>query len=278
MVAKVEWHLGELYPRAGFIVTNMTRPAERVVAFYNQRGTAEQHIKGGKHAVTWTRLSRRRIAAHAVRLQLHALACNLANVLRTLALPEDLKHWSQTTLRDRLVKSGLPDGRGDGALCAVPADPRGNRRAASFTAAGPMLIFAGHIGRAGRPQQENCVQIASESACPSHRQRPPTGQTRARRHPGAVNGATTAGTPIRSPLDGGIGRPSGEYRFSRLGYPLQIQPGGPPLQVFHHVDGHDRGLPSSLPPQHHDAVGVGALGVVGNTPAVCRLGEFLPSW
>jgi hypothetical protein len=42
VVVKVEWHPGELYPRVGFIVTNMTRPAERVVAFYNQRGTAEQ--------------------------------------------------------------------------------------------------------------------------------------------------------------------------------------------------------------------------------------------
>jgi hypothetical protein len=40
--AKVEWHPG------GFIVTNMTTPAERVVAFYNQRGTAEQWIKDGK--------------------------------------------------------------------------------------------------------------------------------------------------------------------------------------------------------------------------------------
>jgi hypothetical protein len=43
---------GEPYPRVGFIVTNMTRPAEQVVAFYNQRGTAEQHIKEGKNAIT----------------------------------------------------------------------------------------------------------------------------------------------------------------------------------------------------------------------------------
>ena len=34
VVAKVEWHQGELYPRVGFIVTNLTRPAERVVKFY----------------------------------------------------------------------------------------------------------------------------------------------------------------------------------------------------------------------------------------------------
>src|SRR5215475_642338 len=45
VIAKVEWHPGELYPRLGFIVTNMSRPAERVVAFYNKRGTCEQWIK-----------------------------------------------------------------------------------------------------------------------------------------------------------------------------------------------------------------------------------------
>ncbi len=87
-------------------MTNMTRPAERVVIFYNQRGTAEQHIKEGKNAVTWTRLSCHRFAANAVRLQLHALAYNLANFLRTLALPETVKQWSMTTLRDRMVKIG----------------------------------------------------------------------------------------------------------------------------------------------------------------------------
>ena len=48
VVAKVEWHQGELYPRVGFIVTNLKRPAERVSKFYNGRGTAEQWIKEGK--------------------------------------------------------------------------------------------------------------------------------------------------------------------------------------------------------------------------------------
>jgi len=41
-----------------------------------------------------------------VRLQLHALAYNLANFLRTLALPERVEHWSLTTLREKLVKIG----------------------------------------------------------------------------------------------------------------------------------------------------------------------------
>jgi hypothetical protein len=106
VVAKVEWHPGELFPRVGFIVTNLSRPAERVVAFYNQRGTAEQHIKEGKNAIKWTRLSCRRLRDNAVRLQLHALAYNLANFMRTLALPKEVEHWSLTTLREKLVKIG----------------------------------------------------------------------------------------------------------------------------------------------------------------------------
>jgi hypothetical protein len=48
VVAKVEWHPGELYPTVGFIVTNLSRLAERVVAFYNHRGTAEHWIEKGK--------------------------------------------------------------------------------------------------------------------------------------------------------------------------------------------------------------------------------------
>src|SRR5262249_26184774 len=83
VVAKVEWHPGELYPRVGFIVTNLRRPAKKVVAFYNGRGTAEQWIKEGKNAVKWTRLSCTSFRANAVRLHLHALAYNLATSLST---------------------------------------------------------------------------------------------------------------------------------------------------------------------------------------------------
>jgi hypothetical protein len=106
VVAKVEWHPGELYPRVGFIVTNLARGADRVVVFYNQRGTAEQYIKEGKNVVKWTRLSCRTMSGNGVRLQLHALAYNLANFLRTLALPQEVQHWSLTSIRDKLVKIG----------------------------------------------------------------------------------------------------------------------------------------------------------------------------
>ena len=106
VVAKVEWHQGELYPRVGFIITNLKRPAERVSKFYNGRGTAEQWIKEGKLALRWTRLSCRAFRDNAVRLQLFALAYNLANFLRSLALPREVEQWSLTTLREKLVKIG----------------------------------------------------------------------------------------------------------------------------------------------------------------------------
>jgi hypothetical protein len=35
VVAKVEWHLGELFPRVGFIVTNLFHASKNVVGFYN---------------------------------------------------------------------------------------------------------------------------------------------------------------------------------------------------------------------------------------------------
>ncbi len=106
VVAKVEWHPGELVPRVGFVVTNLSRPAERVVAFYNHRGTAEQYIKEGKYAIKWTRLSCGKFRNNEVRLQLHALAYNLGNFMRTLALPKEVEHRSLTTLREKLVKIG----------------------------------------------------------------------------------------------------------------------------------------------------------------------------
>ena len=66
----------------------------------NQRGTAEQWIKEGKNAIRWTRLSCRKFRHNAVRLQLHALAYNLGNFMRTLVLPDAVEQWSLTTLRE----------------------------------------------------------------------------------------------------------------------------------------------------------------------------------
>ena len=52
------------------------------------------------------RLSCKSFTANAARLQLHALAYNLANFVRTLVLPNSIADWSLTSLRDRMIKIG----------------------------------------------------------------------------------------------------------------------------------------------------------------------------
>jgi len=106
VVAKVEFHFGELFPRVGFIVTNLMSDSRAVVRFYNKRGTAEQWIKEGKQAVKMTRLSCHRFRANEVRLWLSVIAYNLGNLWRRLALPKEIGNWSLTSLQQRLVKTG----------------------------------------------------------------------------------------------------------------------------------------------------------------------------
>ena len=120
-----EWHPGELYPRIGFIVTNMSRPAERVVAFYNKRGTCEQWIKEGKGAIKWARLSCRTGAATA------SCAC-----LQPRQLPADAgdARADQGLVADDLEGQADQDRREGGEprpLCYLP-DGRGRHRTASF--------------------------------------------------------------------------------------------------------------------------------------------------
>jgi len=61
-------------------------------------------MKEGKNAVKWTRLSCHDFGDNQVRLQLFALAHDLGDFLRRLALPGLVKHWSLTTLRRKLIK------------------------------------------------------------------------------------------------------------------------------------------------------------------------------
>src|SRR4051812_14550391 len=73
--------------------------------------TAQRHhrflscTKGAVH--TCTRLSCRTFAANAVRLQLHVLAYNLGNFMRTLAMPKTAQLWSPTSLKEKLIKIGV---------------------------------------------------------------------------------------------------------------------------------------------------------------------------
>jgi hypothetical protein len=105
VVAKVEWLQGELYPRVGFVVTNLKRPAERVVRFYNGRGTAEQWIREGKAALRWTRIPCRAFRANAAPPAVRAcLQPRQPPALACLAGPG--AQWSLTTVREKLVKIG----------------------------------------------------------------------------------------------------------------------------------------------------------------------------
>ena len=106
VVAKIEHHPGEFFPRIGYIVTSLNWTNKRVVKFYNKRGTCEQWIKEGKYALNWTRLSCQRFAENEVRLKLFIMAYNVGNIFRTLVLPEGIKDWSLRTIQLKLIKIG----------------------------------------------------------------------------------------------------------------------------------------------------------------------------
>ena len=106
MVAKVEHHRGELFPRVGFIVTNMTLPSRSVVVSTTSAARRSNGSRKASRQTHWTRLSCHRFRANEVRLQLSVLAYNLGNLWRRLVLPPRIKRWSLTSLQQRLVKTG----------------------------------------------------------------------------------------------------------------------------------------------------------------------------
>src|SRR5438445_12951035 len=100
VIAKVEHHLGELFPRVGFIVTTLgTNRA--VVRFYNQRRTAEQWIKERKTATPCTRLSCHRFRANELGLPPGVIADTPGNLLRRLVLPEACQNSALPSLQQR---------------------------------------------------------------------------------------------------------------------------------------------------------------------------------
>jgi len=73
---------------------------------FNQFGDVEQWIKEGKNAVKWTHLSCHDFVDNQVRLQRFLLAYNLGNFLRHAVLTQAVRHWTLTTLREKLIKIG----------------------------------------------------------------------------------------------------------------------------------------------------------------------------
>jgi Transposase DDE domain group 1 len=115
VVAKVEFHSGELFPRVGFIVTNLEAPSRAVVRFYNKRGTAEQWIKEGKQAVKMTRLSCHRFRSNQVRLALSLLAYKFGKPLAAA----DVAKANRELVADELAATAGEDRRSSGETCPL---------------------------------------------------------------------------------------------------------------------------------------------------------------
>jgi Transposase DDE domain group 1 len=106
LVAKIEWHEGELFPRIRFIVTNSKLPAGKVVKGYNGRGDVENRIKEGKNTLRWDKTSCHRFAANQARLLMGVLAYNLLHILRQFYLVGEEIKRSMEWLIKRLIKVG----------------------------------------------------------------------------------------------------------------------------------------------------------------------------
>jgi len=160
VVAKVEHHQGELFPRVGFIIMSMALSSRSVVRFYNKRGTAEQWIKEPKQATNWTRLSCHRFRANEVRLQLSVLAYNLGNLWRRLGLPQRIKSWSLTSLQCDLPPQGVP-------LSKLGSGPHHgsahlSTRFVQFADAERVLISAANENRSHHHPRETALNIYEE--------------------------------------------------------------------------------------------------------------------
>ena len=101
---KVQRYADELFPRIGFIVTNLRWKSGNVVKFYNRRGPTEEWVKEGRYSLKRTRLSCHDFDDNQVRLQLFGMAYNIGNFLGRLALPKSINDWSLRKIRENLVK------------------------------------------------------------------------------------------------------------------------------------------------------------------------------
>ena len=106
VVAKVEWHADELFPRVGFIVTKHDRLVE-------EGGQVLQRSRNGRAMDQGRQVCREADAAVVPELQGQPGAASAiragvqpGNFLRRLAWPRSVKHWSLTTLQEKLIKRG----------------------------------------------------------------------------------------------------------------------------------------------------------------------------
>jgi Transposase DDE domain group 1 len=106
VVAKIEWHRGELFPRIGFVVTSSRLPAGKVIKLYNGRAEIENRIKEGKNTLRWDKTSCQRFEANQARLKMGVLAYNLLHMIRQFYVWGEAVKRSMDWLMKRLIKVG----------------------------------------------------------------------------------------------------------------------------------------------------------------------------
>ncbi|MBU4232657.1 MAG: IS1380 family transposase [Proteobacteria bacterium] len=106
VVAKIEWHRGELFPRIGFVLTNSRLPAAKVTKVYNGRAEIENRIKEGKNTLRWDNTSCQRFEANQARLKMGILAYNLLHMIRQFYVWGEEVRRSIDWLIKRLIKVG----------------------------------------------------------------------------------------------------------------------------------------------------------------------------
>lgn len=104
VVFKIEKSYGQLVHMHTFIVTTMEMEPYQVIQFYCGRGKMENFIKEGKSGFDFSAVSSASRVVNANKLRMHALAYNLFNWFRRLALPASMRTQHIDTIRLKLLK------------------------------------------------------------------------------------------------------------------------------------------------------------------------------
>ncbi|MBQ3845784.1 MAG: IS1380 family transposase [Bacteroidales bacterium] len=104
VVFKIEKPQNQMTFMYTFIVTNMESEPYKVIRFYCGRGKMENFIKEGKDGFDFSAVSSKSKIVNANRLRMHALAYNLFNWFRRLALAANMRKFRIDTIRLKLLK------------------------------------------------------------------------------------------------------------------------------------------------------------------------------
>ena len=104
VVCKVEKPENQMVYLYTFIVTNMDSSPEYLIKFYCKRGLMENFIKESKSGFDFASVSSHTRIVNAGRLQVHALAYNIFNWFRRLALSAKMRKQRIDTIRLKLLK------------------------------------------------------------------------------------------------------------------------------------------------------------------------------